>query len=578
MKKTIRIIIPIILALAIVLCLAWYLFVYDREFTRDMLLTCARYYESNGNNGIATWLYEQAYSHANDNDAVAIELSEQYKANGNYTKAEFTLSNAIADGGGIELYIALCKTYVEQDKLLDAVNMLNSVTNERVRFHLDRMRPKAPEISPDPGFYNQYISVSVQAESGTLYVTADGKYPSVKDTPYRDAIQLTGGENTVYAIAVSESGLVSPISVFGYTIGGVIEPVEFSDSAIEKAIREILKVNADEIVYTDALWTIKSFTVPSEAEDYTDLARLSYLESLTIENGKSSQLQYVATLSNLTELKIKDTSVSQEDLSAIASIPVLEKLTLNNCSLSNISVLSAAEHLKILDLSNNTIRNIEPIAQLLELTEVNLQHNAIVNLVDLSPLHNMTKLDLSYNSIAFIEPLCSATTLTWLDLSSNKISALSDMSRLTSLTYLSLSNNTLTDVSAISSCKTLTTLNISNNTISKIDKLTDLTELMHLDFSYNKITTIPTWPKNCALVSIDGSHNSISSLKSLAGLKHLNNIYMDYNTEISSVDALVDCPLLVQVNVYGTKVKSAKKLTHTSDGKDRGIIVNYDPT
>ena len=37
----------------------------------------------------------------NNGDAAgAIELAEQYKSSGNFTKAEFTLSNAIADGGG----------------------------------------------------------------------------------------------------------------------------------------------------------------------------------------------------------------------------------------------------------------------------------------------------------------------------------------------------------------------------------------------------------------------------------------------------------------------------------------------
>ena len=125
MKKTIRILLPVFLVLIIVASSCWYLFVYDREFTRDMLVSFARMSENQGNHGIATWFYNQAYSQAGDNDSVAIELAQQHKKSGNYTKAEYTLSNAIADGGGITLYIELCKIYVEQDKLLDAVNMLN---------------------------------------------------------------------------------------------------------------------------------------------------------------------------------------------------------------------------------------------------------------------------------------------------------------------------------------------------------------------------------------------------------------------------------------------------------------------
>ena len=115
MKKGIRILIPILLSLVIIFCTIWYLFVYDRAFTRDMLLSFARYSETQGKHEIATYFYNAAYSQSGNSDSVAIELAQQYKSGGNYTKAEYTLSNAIADGGGVDVYIALCKTYVEQD-------------------------------------------------------------------------------------------------------------------------------------------------------------------------------------------------------------------------------------------------------------------------------------------------------------------------------------------------------------------------------------------------------------------------------------------------------------------------------
>ena len=85
MKKTIRILLPILLAVAIIFCTVWYLFVYDRQFTRDMLLTFARHSESQGHHSSATFFYNLAYSQADEDDAVAIELSDQYKNSGNYT-------------------------------------------------------------------------------------------------------------------------------------------------------------------------------------------------------------------------------------------------------------------------------------------------------------------------------------------------------------------------------------------------------------------------------------------------------------------------------------------------------------
>ena len=171
MKKSLRIILPVILAIAIILCTVWYLFIYDRGFTRDMLLSFARYSESQGNHNVATWFYNIAYKQSSNSDDVAIELAQQYKSSGNYTKAEYTLSNAIADGGGVDLYIALCNTYVEQDKLLDAVTMLDSITNPQIKEQLAAMRPASPTVTPEPGYYSQYISATLSKYDGTIYPT-----------------------------------------------------------------------------------------------------------------------------------------------------------------------------------------------------------------------------------------------------------------------------------------------------------------------------------------------------------------------------------------------------------------------
>ena len=149
MKKTIRILVPLVLTLVILLCTFWYFFIYDRELTRDILLSAARSFDNRGQLKAAAWLYDRAYRQAGDNESVAIELANQYKSADNYTKAENTLMKAISDGGGIDLYIALSKTFVEQDKLLDAVKMLDSVKDPEIKQILDRMRPPAPTCSPD---------------------------------------------------------------------------------------------------------------------------------------------------------------------------------------------------------------------------------------------------------------------------------------------------------------------------------------------------------------------------------------------------------------------------------------------
>ena len=571
MKKALKILIPILLVIAILVCLGWYLFVYDREFTRDMLLNGARYFEGQGNRALASWFYDRAYDQAGDNDQVAIELAEQHKATGNYTQAEATLSKAIEDGGGIDLYLALCKTYAEQDKLLDCVTLLNRITNPEVKAQLDAMRPAAPIATPDPGFYNQYISVTVTSEQGTLYVNPNGEYPSIHEDLYSTPIPLVAGENTIYALAVTENGLVSPLAIFGYTVGGVIEEVDFADKAVEAQIRDILGVSENTVLYSNELWEITSFVMPSDAQTYEDLKYLPFLEELIITDGRSGSLSVLSSLSKLSHLQIVDTAVQAEDLAVIGALPKLEKLTLSGCSLSTTAGLEKAVGLRYLDLSNNTIRNISPLASLMSLQELYLQNNALTDLTSLSTIKTISKLNVSGNALTTINPICSLNGLTWLDASNNQLTAVEQISGLTMLKELYLSKNLLTDVSGLDACTALHVLYLDNNQLTDISMLSGLVKLSMLNFSYNQVVELPAFAPDSLLVEINGSNNLIEKLDPLAGLTHLNNVFMDYNEKIESVECLSGCHVLIRVDVYGTKVTEVTMLT------DQSIIVNYNP-
>ncbi|MBQ7341135.1 MAG: leucine-rich repeat domain-containing protein [Oscillospiraceae bacterium] len=572
MKKAVRIIIPILLTIAIILCLGWYLFVYDQEFTRDMLVGSARFFEERGNHELAGWFYDQAYAQASDNDDVAIELAQQYIKVGNFTLAEQTLSKAIEDGGGAELYIALSSAYVQQDKIYDAVRMLDGIGNEEMRAEVDALRPEAPVASPAPGLYSQYISVTLASDGSKVYAKNAAEYPSVKKNLYQEPIALQYGENTIYAVAVAENGLVSRLSAFGYTVGGVVEEVEFADEIMEAEIRKTLNAAEDTRLLTSDLATIQSFTVPEGVKSLKDLQYMTSLETLHMEKTVSGELAYLSGLSNLTKLTILDTAVKTEELTVIGALPKLEELTLRNCGLTTSSGLGKAVNLKVLDLSDNTIRNIQALSTMEQLNTLYLQHNALTDLSSISALVKLETLDVSYNSLTTLSPITTLTGLTNLNAAYNNLTEVSSLSKLTALTSLILEHNAITDVSALAACTELVTLDISDNALTAIDKLSALNKMTALDFSRNKVTTIPAFSKSSLLVTIDGSYNSISKLDPLSGLSKLNNVYMDYNASISSVTCLAKCPMLIEVNVYGTKVKDVKALT------DHSIIVNYTPT
>ena len=571
MKRTFKRFLPILLAIVTICSIIWYLFIYDRGFTRDMMLQGARFFDSQGNHSVAAWMYDQAYQQSRGNADVAIELSNRFKDMGNYTKAENALTDAIADGGSAELYIALSKTYIEQDKLLDAVTMLDSITDPAIKAHLDAIRPTAPTVDTEPGFYNQYLPVTVTPGEGKLYLTTDGQYPSIQEDPHQGTVTLASGENTLYALTVGHNGLVSSLAIFGYTVGGVIEPVELKDPVIDSLVRSQLQVGADTTLYSSQLWEITELEIPEGAGSFEDLSRLPYLQSLTVHGSIADSLQGMQSLTQLTQLTMKGCKVSAVDLLFIASLPKLEKLTLFDCGLSSIENLSALRTLTYLDLSNNSIRDISALSFMSNLLELDLSHNALDNLNALSSLSGLEKLNISYNSLSSIVPLASCTGLKELNVSNNTIPALTGIESLTALTKLDASFNSVAAVQELTACTELTQLDLSSNSLTDITPLNVLTKLQYFSFNRNEVVTLPDWGTGCALVTIDGSYNKIKNISGLAGYGQLNTVMMDYN-KISAVNALTSCHNLIKVSVYGNPVKDVSALTEMS------VIVNYNPT
>ena len=383
---------------------------------------------------------------------------------------------------------------------------------------------------------------------------------------------MADGENTRYAVAVSDNGLASPLSVFGYTIGGVIKEVAFADAAMERAVREHLAVDESKVLYTNDLWDLTYFTVPSDAKDISDLSYMTFVEDLAIDSVPAGQLSYLSSLVNITSLQIRNTSVSTDELKLIGSLPKLERLTLSGCGLATASGLETATSITYLDLSQNTIRDLTPLQTMTGLQEVYLQHNAVNDLTALSSLPSITKLDVSYNLLNTLNPIFNCTTLTSLSAGNNTISSLAGIDKLTSLTSFKIPSNTLSDITAIAACSGIKELDVSSNLIEDISSFSALSNLESLLFSRNSVTQLPQFAKDCALITIDGSHNKINSLEALKGLENLNNVFMDYNEELASVKPLASCNRLVQVKVYGTKVEDVSALL------EMDVIVEFNPT
>ena len=550
MKRALKILICLVIVVGLLAAAAWFFLSYRPDLACEFFINRAEAATANGRYDRAVRYYSRAFSLYPENSELAIDLANAYKRDDNYTKAEYTLVSAItANPDELQLYLELSKTYVEQDKLLDADLMLSRTANESIQAQLEELRPDAPVIQPEGGYYTEYTDVSLSYSGGTAYLATDGEYPSLNKDLYMEPVTLEAGETTVMAIVVSEDGLVSPVATAGFTVGGVIEEATFVDPAVETAIRTVLGKADDEPVMTNELWALTTLELPTDAKDLSDLAACHALTSLSMHGTYGVDFSVLSELTSLETLDLSGCTVSTNGLAAIGTLSDLKNLNLSGCALTNISSLSGLTNLTTLDLSGNALTDISSLSNLSALTDVNL----------------------SSNSITSIEPLAAANNLQVLDISSNQVVSLSALNNKTSLTSLSAAGNQIADLSPLSTCTALQVLDISSNAITSLEPVAALAQLVSLSADQNAIAEVPDFSKAVALSNFSASNNALTDLSGLRGLPVLNYVNVDYN-QISDLSPLLECQNLVQVDAFANPVGDVSELLSHS------IIVNYDPT
>ena len=376
----------------------------------------------------------------------------------------------------------------------------------------------------------------------------------------------------INTIAVSDAGLVSPLTELKYTVTGVIEEITLSDPAMDSTIRGLIGADADDVLLSSQLWDIKEFTAPAGVQTYADLKYLPNLTKLNITGQTIDTLSHLATLEKLVVLELPGCRFPGSDLAVLASLPSLSSLTLSDCGLSSIEQLEGAKKLTYLNLSNNTLRNLDVLASMsATLTELHLQHNAVTSLAALGNLPQLAKLNVSFNDIHSLADLAPCTRLTSLEADHNQLQDLAGTEGMSQLQHLSVDNNAISSVSTLAGNTALTNLSVAGNNLQDISALQNLSHLEILDISSNHIDTLPAWPAETPLQTIDGSYNALTSLDSLGSLQSLTRVYMDYNL-LTDISALENCFCLVQVNVFGNVISDVSML------REKDIIVNYDPT
>ncbi len=554
MKKALKIVIPIVLVLALLTGAVWFFLFYNRAVTTNFLVNEAarmtrseRYERAITYYGWAAWLMP-------DRTDIPLALADTYVASGNFTKAEYTLVRAISSNpGDLNLYQALSQTYVTQDKLLDAVQMLDRITDENVKMQLDSLRPAAPMVSPVSGYYSEYIQLDVTSQEPKVYLTTDGDYPANDQDLYTDPITLSSGETTVIALAVNDLGFVSPATTCGYTVGGVVEAVTLADPAVDAAVRELLTRPAGSVIMSDELWDVTALELPETVADLSDLVYFSGLRSLTIRNVSGLDFSILSQLTDLQELDLSGCTLSSNALDAISTLTALRSLKLDSCALTDISKLAQLTQLTTLHLSNNSITDVGVLSLMLQLETVTLANNPITSIAGLSACSNLISVDLTG---------CGITS----------IGSLSDKAFLETI---QAANNQIIDLAPLEGCCNLMTLVVSANRVEDISVLAMLTNLMTFEGDNNFIKAIPDFDEDvCNLVRFSAAYNEIPDLAGLAGINTLNYVNLDYN-QIADIAPLADSINLIQLDVWDNPIPKVKEAVEPFE--ESSIIVNFNP-
>ena len=552
MKYILKIFLIVLLVVAIIGAACWFFLVQRPDLTMSVFAHWGDYFYDAGRYNRAVSLYETACKLSPDNANLPVRLAQAYINSGNYTKAEYTLVSAITNNPeSVQLYVALSKTYIEQDKILDAEQMLDRITSADVKAQIDALRPNVPVLSPESGYYSEYIDVAVTATGGTAYLAVNQDYPSIETDAYEAPVTLEAGDSKVVVVTVAENGLVSDAVYGGYTIGSVVEEVTLSDSALDSYVRELLGKSASDTIMSDELWELEELTLPEGVQDISDLTRFAGLKTLTIQNATGLDLSVLPQLTTLQTLDLSGTTLPTSTLDAIGTLPELKKLVLQSCAVTAINPLVGLSNLEYLDLTNNSVSDLTAITALEHLKDLYLTNN---------PVKSITYLN-------------SCLELERLHIENCGVSRLSSLAGNTSLQELYASNNEISDISVLSDCVSLSVLDISDNQVKDISVIANLPELTYFLASHNQIESLPAFDTaNCKLVRINVNNNQLTDLSPLKGLPALNYIFADYN-QISDISGLEDCPLLTQLNLFDNPVNEAQ----VKALQEIGRIVNYTP-
>ncbi len=550
MKK----IVPWVIAVCVIIALAggWLLF-GGRALQWYYTSQATRAIEENRPERAAEMLQKRLDMTPGD-DTLRLRLAEMLAGMGAFSRAEYILHEGLEEAADpVPFYAALSAVFVTQDKLYDAVALLDGVKNPLTAEKLSALRPADPVPQPLGGVYQHLLEVSVTVPEGySCYISWEGEIPSIERDRYTEPLTLQPGITQVKAVMVDEAGIVSGWAVAEYRLENVRVPLTFADPMVERDVRAALNKPEGELYSDEAAALTELHSVePAAYKTLSDLEPLTGLTKLTLQGlGEHCDISVLPKMGKLAELRLQSMSLDSMDLEVISQMLWLRVLSLPENQMTILTPLSALTELTELNLSSNSLMELEDLRALTALTGLNLAGNAVQDVSVLRELTALKSLDLSGNRIVTLDGLQNMKALTTLSVAHNYLSGLFEIQGLTALQELDISSNALTSLSALSALTALRVLKAPGNELEALEALSTLAALETLDVSGNQIAALTGLESLTSLSELEASKNKITGVEPLRGLPALAVLRLE-NNAVQTLQPLKDCPKLKTVYAFG---------------------------
>ena len=192
------------------------------------------------------------------------------------------------------------------------------------------------------------------------------------------------------------------------------EGIQIPDDRLNNVIHSALGLEEGEPVTEEEMLGLTElsarYVLDLEGLQYAkNLSKLELSRELNMDSTLDN-LEVLAELTQLKELKISVYHINDDDLQIIAKLNQLEKLTLSINDITDISVLADMKNLNYLDLNDNAITDIGALTDMKNLNYLDLSDNDITDVSVLAGMSKLEHINLSENNLSDVSDIWDILT------------------------------------------------------------------------------------------------------------------------------------------------------------------------